>query len=406
MRAYLTRVSPAVLILTATIASGATGYLVTWIVAAQIDAAAYTTFAVYWSTLYLVVGAFGGVQQEVTRATKTRTEGGWVRARVSVFALALGAVVFGALAATGPLWTPIVFPASSVGMLWPLAIGAGSYVLVASLCGVLYGVRFWYPLALMIVFDGVLRLLGILLALSLGGGMEALAWAVAVPFPLTIALVLPLIAHRLMRRVTLDVGYRQLTWNVARTVLAAAATASLISGFPLLLRVTSPEVSDAAMAPLILALTLTRAPIVIPLMSMQSYLVVYFLDHPDTDVSRTLRAQGAIVAGSLLLAGLAAWTGPWIITVLFGAGFAISPGMIFVLVASSGLVAALCVSGPAVLARSAHGMYLAGWSCAAVVTLLSLFLPLEFERKVLLALLVGPLSGILVHAMGLWRARK
>lgn len=406
MRARLTRVSPAVLILTATIVSGATGYLVTWIVAAQIDAAAYTAFAVYWSALYLVVGAFGGVQQEVTRATSARAEDKQVGARVSVFALALGAVLFCVLAATGPLWAPIAFSASSAGMLWPLAIGAASYVLVAGLCGVLYGVRLWYPLALMIVIDGVLRLLGILLALSLGGGPEALAWAVAVPFPLAIALVLPFIARRLTRQVVVDVGYRQLTWNVARTVLAAAATASLISGFPLLLRVTSPEVSDAAMAPLILALTLTRAPIVIPLMSMQSYLVVYFLDHRDTDVSRTVRAQGAIVAGSLLLAGLAAWSGPWIINALFGDGFAISPGMIFVLVASSGLVAALCVSGPAVLARSAHGIYLAGWSCAAVVTLLSLFLPLEFEGKVLLALLIGPLSGILVHAAGLWRARS
>ena len=397
------RVSPVVLILGSSVISGVTGYLVTAIVAAALGPVGYATFAVYWSALFFVVGAFGGVQQEVTRASSgsvervSRPSG----ARVSVFALVLAVALFVALAATGPLWTAALFPSDSLELLWPLAVGAASYVLVASLCGSLYGVRLWYPLALLIIIDGVLRLAGVLIVLTLWEQPAAIAWAVVAPFPLAVVIVLPMVAHKLGSRLHMDVGYRQLSWNVARTVLAAAATASLVSGFPVLLKLTSPGTSAAVIGPLILAFMLTRAPIVIPLLALQSYLIVHFTDRVDLLARRVLRLEVLVVASSLALAIIAAWAGPGILRVLFGDGFVIDSGMLFVLVASSGLVAALCVSGPAALARSAHGLFAAGWVAAAVATMGLLFVPFDLDARVTLALTGGPVVGLVVHLVAL-----
>ena len=396
------RVSPAVLILAASVVSGATGYLVTSIVAASVGAAAYAGFAVFWSALFILTGAFGGLQQEYTRASGPRqSQGG---ARPAVFALSVAASLFAVLAATSPLWNPVVLPGAA-SLVWPLALGAASYVLVAALAGVLYGVRGWYPLVALIALDGLLRLAGVLLVLALGGGVAELAWAVALPFPLAIAIVLPFIARGLVGQVQLDVGYRALGWNTARTVLAAAGTATLISGFPLLLRITSPDAPDAALGSLVLALTLTRAPIVIPLLSLQSYLVVHFGDHVEAVGRRALRLVGAVLAGALLLAGLAAWIGPGILVALFGADFFVEPWVLFALVASSGLVAALCVSGPAVLSRAQHGVYVGGWIAASLVTIALLLLPLPLEGRTTLALVGGPLVGLAVHLIALARRR-
>ena len=57
-------------ILIATAIAGVASYAVTILIPNQIGLAEYAIFAVFWSTLYFVVGALGGIQQEVTRATR------------------------------------------------------------------------------------------------------------------------------------------------------------------------------------------------------------------------------------------------------------------------------------------------------------------------------------------------
>ena len=68
---------------------------------------------------------------------------------------------------------------------------------------------------------------------------------------------------------------------------------------------------------------------------------------------------------------------------------------------SSALVAALCISAPAVLARGRHFTYTAGWVTAAVVTVVSLALPFELTTRTVLALLAGPVAGLLIHGLSL-----
>ena len=74
------------------------------------------------------------------------------------------------------------------------------------------------------------------------------------------------------------------------------------------------------------------------------------------------------------------------------------------LVASSALVAALCVTAAAVLAAGRHDVYVVAWVLAAVVTILVMVAPLDFLLRVDVALIAGPLAGLAVHLPWLlWR---
>lgn len=395
------RASGATLIVGATVVAGVAGYGVTWLVAAVLGPADYKGFAVFWAALYLVVGSLAGLQQEVARGTRRgHDSAGSGRANVWAFGAYFAAGLFVLLIAVSPAWVPSVLGTSSLNAGAALAVGACAYILVGVVCGVLYGLQSWTLVALMIVIDGVMRLILVALALLAGWGAMELEWAAAAPFALT-----PLIMWVYLRRAVrgafaLDVGYRMLTWNVSRTVLAAAATSTLVSGFPLVLGATSQNETSAAVGALILAVTLTRAPLVVTFLALQSYLVVHFKarieDNPDIRGHLAFISAAVIVATTVL--SLGAWAvGEFVLVHLFGPGYAIDGAILALLVASSGLIAMLSVSGAVLLARSHHGWFTFGWVCAALATVAVMFFPLGLYERTILALAIGPACGLIVH---------
>ncbi|MDJ0324898.1 hypothetical protein QMG61_14130 [Cryobacterium sp. PH31-AA6] len=269
--------------------------------------------------------------------------------------------------------------------------------------GVLYGLSIWRSIAAMVSIDGVLRLVLVATVLQFTDDMSVIAWAVAAPFVLTPLLVWPFIRRNVVNRTELDVGSKQLAWNVARTVVGSSSTGVLVSGFPLLLGATSGDASEAALGALVLAITLTRAPIVIAVLSLQSYLVIHFRQHGATIGSALTRILALIAGASILLAALALWFASPLLVLLVGSAYEINNVVLALLVGSAGLVAALCATGPAVLARSQHMIFTAGWVVAAVTTILLLLLPGTLETRAIVALSAGPLLGLLVHLSGFWR---
>jgi O-antigen/teichoic acid export membrane protein len=396
----------ALLILAATVTAGVAGYLVTLVVYRFIGPAAYAVFAIFWATLYLVIGASSGVQQEITRATSPI---GSLRTTHSAsarnFALVAAAIIVAAIVCSAPLWVDSVFPADGWALVWPLAVGAGGYVLVAVLAGSLYGVRRWPSLFLMIVVDGLMRFGFVMIVLIFTQNVVALAWVVAVPFPLTLMVLWPFIRAGIVGRYELDTSYRTLSWNSARTVLASMATAVLVSGFPLLLGVTSRGESTVLVGQLIFTITLTRAPLIVTAMSLQSYFVVHFRHHRSGWWRLLLGILGVIVTGGAVLGTLGWWLGPGVFEWVSGKPFSLGGGLIAVLVASSALVGALFVTGPAVLARAQHRVYSLGWVAAALLTIGLMITPIDFLPRVALALLLGPFAGLLVHLSWLVASR-
>lgn len=394
------------LIIAATVISGIAGYLVTFIVYRVIGQADYSVFAVFWAAMYLLVGGLSGVQQEITRATH-RVEPDSARgpSAARTFALVLGGLVLVGVLATSPLWGVAVFGAGGSWLAAPLAVGAASYVLVAVLCGSLYGVSRWESLALMIAADGVLRLAFVGIGVVFTHDLAVLAWCVALPFPLAIAALWLVIRPGFVGTSQLDVGYRALSANVARTVLASVSTAVLVSGFPLLLGVTSAGVDADFLGELIFTITLTRAPLIVVVMALQSYLVVRMRDAAGAGVL-LLRVLGLIAVATAVLAALGWLLGPWVFGIVSGVEATVDGAFIAALVVSSGFVGALCATGAAVLTRARHVVYSAGWVVAAVVTVVAMVTPLEFLARVLLAILVGPVAGLVVHLGWLASARR
>lgn len=392
------RVAGLTWIVLATGIAGVAGYLVTWIVYRQVGPVSYALFAVFWASLYLVIGGLSGIQQEVTRATHriepgTRPGASPARNFAVVAAVIVVVLVFG----TAVLWAQPVFGIGGWALVPPLAVGAGSYVLVATLAGSLYGISQWGSLAALIALDGVLRLSILLIALTVTHDVVVLAWIVAVPFPLTIVVLWPLVRRGFVGRTDLDVGYGGLTKNVARTVLASVSSAVLISGFPLLLGLAARDQPRALLGELIFTVTLVRAPLIVTVMSLQSYLLVKFKERGSAWVGLFLRALALILVAGGALAIAAWWLGPPVLSWVSGAPVSVDGTVIATLVVSSALVGCLCVTAPAVLAQSRHVVYTLGWIIAAVATIVVVLLPIDFLTAVCLALVVGPLAGIATH---------
>jgi hypothetical protein len=202
-----------------------------------------------------------------------------------------------------------------------------------------------------------------------------------------------------------DVGFGALVWNVARTVFAAAALSLMVSGFPLALGVTTAG-QAAQVGLLILLITLTRAPLIVTVMSLQSFLIVRFRDHAATMWRTFFTLISLLFAGAVVLAALAWLLGPPVFSALFPKDPRPDGALLAVLVGSSALVAAMCISAAAALSRSEHLLYSVGWIVAAVVTVLGLLVPLPLVPRAIVALVAGPTAGLLVHAIGIAASRR
>ena len=81
--------------------------------------------------------------------------------------------------------------------------------------------------------------------------------------------------------------------GASHSIAAAGASAVLVMGFPVLLKATSGDLG-ATGGVVILAVTLTRAPLLVPLTAMQGNLIAHFVDQ-RTHRLRALVAPAAVV---------------------------------------------------------------------------------------------------------------
>ena len=388
-----------ILIVAATGLVGIAGYLITVWVPNLIGFGPYATFAVFWAFTFLVAAALSGIQQEITRGTQARQPGDDTRAgQAGKFAILASVGVLAAVLCTAPLWQAAVFPDHGWALVVPLAVGAASYVPLAVLAGSLYGVGHWKALFALMTIEGLLRLVLVILAAYLQPDAATFAWAIAIPFPVAVLAVWPFARARIVGKTRLDVSLPQLTWNVSRTIVAASAMGLMISGFPLVLQLTSPGQPEGLMGLVIAAATLTRAPLIVVGMALQSFLIVFFRARAAHFWRTLLMLEAAVLVIGVVLAVAGYLLGPAVFAFAFPREEVPADWLVATFVLSSALVGALCVTAPAVLSRNAHAAFSAGWIVAAATTVVCLLLPLGFVEKTVLALLVGPTAGVLVHA--------
>jgi O-antigen/teichoic acid export membrane protein len=381
------------------------GYAVLYLAARDLEPVGFSVFGVFWGAFGLVTGAAFGLLQEATREVRSaahtdivdgpRTHPMRVAALVGVIAAAL-------IAASSPLWSPHVFTESRWLSVALLSVGLAGFCLHATLMGMLAGLDRWTAYGSLMVTDAGLRMIVATTTFLVGAGLAGYLWAtVAGAIAWLIMLIVSPTARAAARLMTPG-GVATFLRGASHSIAAAGASAVLVMGFPVLLKATSGDLG-AAGGVVILAVTLTRAPLLVPLTAMQGNLVAHFVDQ-RTHRLRALVAPAVVVLSIGMLGVLAAYVfGPWLLRAGFGADYVASRALLAWLTAAAITIALLTLTGAATVAAALHRAYSLGWVSATVASTGLLLLPLTLETRTVVALLCGPLVGMAVHLAALAR---
>ncbi|WP_303966831.1 hypothetical protein [Rothia mucilaginosa] len=359
-----------------------------------------------------------GIQQEATRAVGTARRDGKTGARIAPVGALVGLVVGGLTFATSPLWAPAQIPLSGFSGVLLLSVGVALYAMHMTLYGASAGQESWYLFASVSGFDAIWRIVAICAVGLVSAHLIGLEAAAVSPVLLWLLMVLLLPEARRVFSSRADVSSGRLLYNYTLSMGSSTANAVLMMGLPLLLNVSidsNDPLQQVILAVLILAISITRSPIMIPLQAFQGVAVSAFLKQQNHPLRAFAKPAGALLGVGLVGAAAAYVLGPWLFGLLYPpkpseveayAQVVTSP-VLALLVFASAFLALLVLSGSLVIALNMHRSYVAGWVLAAAVACVVAVSPLPLLTRTLLALYAGPILGLLVHLGAMvWQARS
>lgn len=420
-------------LLGSSVLAAASTLVVTMIAQRALTGSELTEFLLFWSALFTVTGIITGLQPEITRAVgtaRTHAAADGVAsahpasdgtpapqgARVVTVAAALGAVAGALVLVSSPLWAGHQIPHSAAVGVTVMAVGVFLYALQATISGVAAGEDRWYLFATVGGLESAGRLLFMLAVALLIPSLAGLEVATVIPMGLWLILALVTFSGRRLWVARADVPAGRLTVNILWSFLSSAAAAMLMMGFPNVLKASGAAESEpVVLGTLILAISITRSPIMIPLQAFQGVAVSAFLKQRHRPVAAFIKPAAAVVAVGAVGALAAYLVGPLLFRLIYppaagteSAYEAAASGLsLGALVFASALLALMTLSGNMALAVNQHRIYLAGWVVAAVVTLgLAFLLPAPLVPRAVVALAVGPVCGFVVHMVGVSMASR
>ncbi|KKC02397.1 hypothetical protein, partial [Mycobacterium nebraskense] len=308
---------------TATALTALCGYAVIYLAARDLAPGGFSVFGVFWGAFGLATGAAFGLLQETTREVRSTRH---VSAALPVdqpqthplrVAMLVGVGAAVVIAGSSPLWSGRVFVEQRWLSVALLSVGLAGFCVHATLLGMLAGTDRWTGYGALMVTDAVIRVTVAAATVVLGWRLVGFLWATVAG---AVAWVIMLVASpsaRAAARLLTPGGAATFLRGAAHSITAAGANAILVMGFPVLLKLTSNELG-AEGGVIILAVTLTRAPLLVPLMAMQGNLIAHFVD-ARTDRVRALIAPAGIIGGIGAVGVVAAGVvGPWLLRVAFG----------------------------------------------------------------------------------------
>jgi O-antigen/teichoic acid export membrane protein len=399
----------ALLVAVAAGGSAAVSYAVMAVVARTLSTADATVFLTVLSVLFFAYGLLSGLATEVTRtaaaALRDRRAVGPSLWRVAVIASVACSV---AVAVFFLAWhRRLLGPGATLDDAWPLAlllaVGVLGYSFHSTAVGALSGRRQWSGCATVIGAEASTRLALTGVAAVAGAGLLGmLGGSTASALAVVLVLIVAPTVRRAMSTPT-DCSGRQLSWRIAQSMLAQASAAAVVVGFPVMLASTTAPADYRGAAPLILAISLTRAPLLIPLNAAQGVAVSYLV-HAGRRFGRALLVVATAIAAVGAAGSLLAWAiGPWLMATIFGADYRVDGWVLALLTLSATLLALLTVTGATCQATNQHAVFVGGWLTATLTTLALLLLPGSLEERSVLALLVGPSAGLVLHVASLAR---
>ena len=390
----------------ATAVTAICGYAVLYLAARDLEPEGFSVFAVFWGAFGLVTGAANGLLQEATRevrSTRHTDLSAGPRTHPMRVAAMVGIVAAVVIAGSSPLWSAHVFVESRTLSVVLLSVGLAGFCLHATLLGMLAGVNRWTEYGALMVTDAGIRVAVAVATFVLGWGLVGFLWATVAGAVAWLIMLIASPASWMAARLLTAGGTATFLRGAGHSIAAAGASAILVMGFPVLLKATSGDLG-ATGGVVILAVTLTRAPLLVPLTAMQGNLIAHFVDQRGARL-RPLLAPAAVVAAvgtiGVVAAGL---LGPWLLRVAFGAEYRADGALLAWLTAAAVAMAMLTLTGAATVAAALHRAYALGWIIATVAAVLLLLLPVALETRTVIALLCGPLVGIAVHLVALARS--
>lgn len=393
--------------------------VVTMIAQRALNGSELTEFLLFWAALFTVTGIITGIQPEITRAVGTaRTQTVSAEesslqgagARVVTVAAILGAIAGALVLVSSPLWAGQQIPHSAAVGVTAMAVGVFLYALQATMSGVTAGEDRWYLFAAVGGLESAGRLILMLAAALLIPSLAGLEAATVIPMGLWLILALVTVSGRRLWVARADVPAGRLITNILWSFLSSAAAAVLMMGFPNVLKASGAAESEpVVLGTLILAISITRSPIMIPLQAFQGVAVSAFLKQRHRPVAAFIKPAAAVVAVGVVGALAAYLLGPLLFRLIYppavgaeSAYEAAASGIALgALVFASALLALMTLSGNMALAVNQHRIYLAGWVVAAAVTLsLAFLVPAPLVPRAIVALAVGPVCGFVVHMVG------
>ena len=406
--------------------------VVTMIAQRALNGSELTEFLLFWAALFTVTGIITGIQPESTRAVGTaRTRAVADRAlanraasgrtvsaegsapqgtRVVTVTAALGAIAGALVLVSSPLWAGQQIPHSAAVGVTVMAVGVFLYALQATMSGVTAGEDRWYLFAAVGGLESAGRLILMFAAALMIPSLAGLEAATVVPMGLWLILALVTVSGRRLWVARADVPAGRLITNILWSFLSSAAAAVLMMGFPNVLKASGAAESEpVVLGTLILAISITRSPIMIPLQAFQGVAVSAFLKQRHRPVAAFIKPAAAVVAVGAVGALAAYLVGPLLFRLIYppaagaeSAYEAAASGITLgALVFASALLALMTLSGNMALAVNQHRIYLAGWVVAAAVTLsLAFLIPAPLVPRAIVALAVGPVCGFVVHMVG------
>ncbi|ADX73672.1 hypothetical protein Asphe3_25440 [Pseudarthrobacter phenanthrenivorans Sphe3] len=363
-------------------------------------------FLSFWAALFFVYGVMGGIQTESTRASSVVAVRDLSDTKRHPRLMAAGLMSGG----VGALVIAVISPALATFSLFqhPHIIAVGLILTAilysghSALAGILQGSSHWSTYGRFLILDGMLRLACISAAAAWSLGLLGLEVAC---FCALGAWLLMLAFSRIARQslqIRADVPLRKLLSQIFHAVVSSISSAALVVAFPLLLKLTTPASVFEQSAPLLLAISMTRAPIMVPLQAFQGVAITHVVKAGSEGWRALHRPILLLLVAGALGAVLAFVFGPSLM-LLFGAEYGVSGLTLALLTLASLVMALLTLTGTAALSTGHHRAFSSGWATATAVAVAVLLLPLSVEVRCILSLTVGPAVGILVHLLALRR---
>lgn len=387
--------------------SAAVTYLVMSVAAWALPQERATVLLTFLAVLFAVYGVLSGVALETTRsvaaaARDDRADGPALWRVAAVVSVVSGVVVL----ALSPFWRDRVLHGGDGVLVVALVVAVVGYGVHSVVAGATAGRAWWHQTALVITGEATLRMLAtvavVLVSATVAGmgvasAVGAFAWLLLVARP----------GHvRDALRLHADAPAATLARRMVAALVAQGASAVLVVGFPILLAASTDPREYAAAAPLLLAISLTRAPVLLPLNALQGVAVSHLV-RAGSGLARLLVRLLALVVGVAAAGAAAAWlVGPWLMRVLFGDAYAVDGTVLALLTLAAGGTAALTLTGACAQALAAHGWYVAGWVVALAACAALLQAPGSMEARACLSLGLAPLAGLVVHVVGLTGIRR